>query len=263
MESDNIETPFPNVAISIVSHRQAQLLPALLADLAALTMEAKLTVFLTLNVPEVMPFDVCDFSFSLRIIRNASRKGFGANHNTAFALAISSGHIDYFCVVNPDIRIIASDFFSRMLENTRSFPNCGVVAPIVKNASLEIEDHARRLPTPLLLARKVFGFKEPSCSENPDWVAGMFMLFPKEVFARVNGFDEKFFLYYEDVDLCCRLRLAGYRIIVEPHAVVIHDARRASHRRPYYFYRHLASVTRFFLSRVYFKCRRIARVSLD
>lgn len=236
------------------------MLPPLLADLATLVHEAELNVILTLNVPESLPFDSSEFPFSLRIIRNTTRKGFGANHNAAFALATFNGHADYFCVVNPDIRITGTDFFSQMFKSTRKFANCGVVAPIVKNGSLDIEDHARRLPTPLLLARKVFGFKESPCGEHPDWVAGMFMLFPKETFASINGFDEKFFLYYEDVDLCCRLRLAGYRIIVESEAVVIHDARRASHSRPYYFIRHLVSVVRFFFSKVYFKCRRIARV---
>lgn len=259
MENANRINSLPRIGVSVVSHRQASLLPPLLADLAAQMSEAELSVFLTLNVPEPLGFDATEFPFSLTIIRNDSRKGFGANHNAAFAMMAAKDESDYFCVVNPDIRIIGPDFFSRLLKNTLSFANCGVVAPVVKNNFLVIEDHARPLPTPLILARKLFGFQEPPPPSDPDWVAGMFMLFTKEVFARLGGFDEKFFLYYEDVDLCCRLRLAGYRIVVEPDAVVTHDARRASHRRPYYFYRHLFSVLRFFLSRVYFKCRRLPR----
>lgn len=231
----------------------------MLADLATLFNEAKLTVFLTLNVPEPVPFGASDFPFPLRIIRNTTGKGFGANHNAAFALALSLDQIDYFCVANPDIRIIGQNFFSRLLTKAVGFADFGVVAPAVKNSRMELEDHARKLPTPFVLVRKFFGFEEPPTHSAPDWVAGMFMLFPKEVFARLGGFDEKFFLYYEDVDLCCRLRLAGYRIVVEPEAVVIHDARRASHRRPYYFYRHLSSALRFFLSRVYFRCRCLRR----
>ena len=253
------EDQLPRIAISIVSHRQARLLTGLLTDLSSLLHEARFTVLLTLNVPESVPFDASDFPFSLIIIHNASRKGFGANHNAAFALMARNNDANYFCVVNPDIRIIGPDFFSRMLKNIFAFADCGAVAPIVKNNLLVIEDHARPLPTPFVLARKLFGFKEPPSHSDPDWVAGMFMLFPKDVFARLGGFDQKFFLYYEDVDLCCRLRLAGYRIVVEADAVVIHDARRASHRRLYYFYRHLVSVLRFFLSPVYFKCRRLRR----
>lgn len=235
------------------------MLPPLLADLAALTHEARLTVFLTLNVAESVFFDEGQFPFALKVIRNAFVKGFGANHNAAFALMEKGDRAEYFCVVNPDIRIAGPHFFSLMLEHDVNFSDCGVVAPLVKNRFLELEDHARRLPTPLLLARKAFGFAEPRSCVSPDWVAGMFMLFPSKVFAHLNGFDEKYFLYYEDVDLCCRLRLAGFRIVVEPEATVIHDARRASHRHPYYFYRHLVSVLRFFVSRSYFRCRRLPR----
>ena len=51
---------------------------------------------------------------------------------------------------------------------------------------------------------------------HPDWVAGMFMLFRRETFAAVGGFDERYFLYYEDVDLCTRLALAGKRVVYCP-----------------------------------------------
>lgn len=247
------------IAVSIISHRQASLLPPLFDDLAAQTAEVELSVFLTINVPEALSFDDTQFPFALTIIHNAAKKGFGANHNAAFAKMARDGDADYFCVVNPDIRIIGQSFFSRLLRSAAGLASCGVVTPVVKNSRMELEDHARKLPTPFVLARKFFGFKEPPTAGEPEWVAGMFMLFPRGVFARLGGFNEKFFLYYEDVDLCCRLRLAGYRIVVAPDVEVIHDARRASHRRPYYFSRHLSSAFRFFFSRVYFRCRCLRR----
>jgi hypothetical protein len=83
----------------------------------------------------------------------------------------------------------------------------------------------------------------------------MFMLFPARVYAAVGGFDERYFLYYEDVDLCCRLRLAGHEVFLAPEAVAVHDGRRDSHRRPGYFLRHLQSMARFFLSPSYLGCR--------
>ena len=63
-----------------------------------------------------------------------------------------------------------------------------------------------------------------------DWVAGMFMLFRSEDFREVGGFDERFFLYYEDVDICRRLLSRGQRCVFQPDASVIHHARRASRR---------------------------------
>jgi GT2 family glycosyltransferase len=85
----------------------------------------------------------------------------------------------------------------------------------------------------------------------PDWVGGMCMVFPVAVFKQLGGFDQRYFLYYEDVDLCGRLKLSGYHAVVCPQATVIHHAHRSSHRQLKYLRWHLASMLRFFLSSVY------------
>jgi N-acetylglucosaminyl-diphospho-decaprenol L-rhamnosyltransferase len=82
----------------------------------------------------------------------------------------------------------------------------------------------------------------------PDWVGGMFMLFRRETFEQSGGFDQRYFLYYEDVDLCARLRLRGYEVAICPGAKVVHHAHRSSHRSFKYMAWHLASMLRFFLS---------------
>jgi hypothetical protein len=92
-------------------------------------------------------------------------------------------------------------------------------------------------------------------SISVDWIAGMFMLFPAAVFAKLGGFDEAYFLYYEDVDLCSRLRAQGREVLVSSGVSVIHDARRASHRNPKYLRWHLSSMLRFFLHH-FFRQRR-------
>jgi GT2 family glycosyltransferase len=61
----------------------------------------------------------------------------------------------------------------------------------------------------------------------------------------VGGFDEAYFLYYEDVDLCRRLRAAGRQVIFAPAAEVVHAAQRASRRRPRLALHHLMSMLRF------------------
>jgi hypothetical protein len=75
----------------------------------------------------------------------------------------------------------------------------------------------------------------------------MFMLLRSEVFRSVGGFDEAYFLYYEDVDLCRRLRAAGKYALYNPKAGVVHDARRASRREFALMRRHAASMLRFLL----------------
>jgi len=77
----------------------------------------------------------------------------------------------------------------------------------------------------------------------------MFMLFRSSTFAEIGGFDAAYRLYYEDVDLCARLRLKGYDVRLAPKAIVTHLARRSSHRNPRYAAWHLRSMLRFFTSR--------------
>jgi GT2 family glycosyltransferase len=81
-----------------------------------------------------------------------------------------------------------------------------------------------------------------------EWVAGMFIGFRRDAYARVGGFDERYFLYYEDVDICRRLRSHGYKVVYDTTVSVIHEARRASRRDPRLMGIHAASALRYLLS---------------
>lgn len=234
------------VSISVVSHGHIGLVASLLADIS-LHVQTPVEVILTLNLPEAIPFRSERFSFPLRIFENPVPKGFAANHNAAFRVSRAGA----FCVLNPDIRI-ERDPFPELL-NCFQDRSVGVAAPLIRNPMGTIEDSARRFPTPSSILRKaVLGRLEvdyPIKDEilYPDWVAGMFMVFPRDVFAALRGFDERYFLYYEDVDLCARLALAGRRVAVCPAANAVHAARRESRRSLRYLRWHLSSMLRFFL----------------
>lgn len=236
----------PSVSISVVSHGQGALVGTLLADLAA-RVSTPLEVTVTVNVPETLAFDRARFDFPIRIIENPAPKGFAANHNAAFHATRGAA----FCVLNPDIRV-ERDPFPELLQCLRD-PSVAVAAPLIRNPAGGIEDSARRFPTPFSLLRKTWSRRievdYPIGSETiyPDWVAGMFMLIPREVFASLQGFDERYFLYYEDVDLCARIRLAGKRVVLCPSAVAIHDARRRSMSSLRFARWHASSMTRYLL----------------
>lgn len=241
------------ISISIVSHLQCSLIDKLLTDIERVCKASSIEVILTLNMHEELPFAERRFSFPIKTIRNQVPQGFAANHNQAFTHA--SGQ--FFCVVNPDIRL-SDDPFPALLSCLQN-SSIGVAAPIVVGESGEMEDSARRFPTPFKILCKAFG----GCKESdyvvkdeqvfPDWVGGMFMLFPRDIFKQLDGFDQRFFLYYEDVDLCARLRLIGYTVAVCPAARVVHHAHRSSHRSIRYLKWHLTSMLRFFFSLPYLK----------
>jgi N-acetylglucosaminyl-diphospho-decaprenol L-rhamnosyltransferase len=121
----------------------------------------------------------------------------------------------------------------------------------VRSPAGAIEDSARRFPTTGSLLKKFLAEKrQPDypADRGPtqvDWLAGMFMLFRADAYRSVDGFDEAYFLYYEDVDICHRLRLGGAAITYEPRAEVIHDARRASRRDLRLARHHLSGILRF------------------
>ena len=79
------------------------------------------------------------------------------------------------------------------------------------------------------------------------------MLFPHDAYKLMGGFEQKYFLYYEDVDLCARIWLQGRKVALCPAAKVVHEARRDSHRKMSFFKWHLKSMMRFFLSPVYWR----------
>jgi len=249
----------PLISISVVSHGQGELVGEALADLARFADSVRFEVILTRNIPEQLPFSVEDFPYPVKVVENASPKGFGANHNAAFRLAVGK----WFCVMNPDIRLNDNPF-PDLLECLAN-PKIGVAAPLVLGVQGEIEDSARRFPSPLKILCKALGgckgsdYAMTDSPVYPDWVGGMFMLFPARVFQKAGGFDERFFLYYEDVDLCARLRLLGHEVILCPSAQVAHHARRSSHRNLRYLRWHFGSMARFFLSPVYWRvlCRRL------
>ena len=93
------------ITLSVVSHRQNSLVNQLLADVESHCAE-RVTLLLTENVPDPVPLETRGLSCPVQVIVNEHRKGFGANHNSAFARR----RTPYFCVSNPDIHLPADPF---------------------------------------------------------------------------------------------------------------------------------------------------------
>jgi hypothetical protein len=235
------------ICISVVSHLQARLVKDLLGDLDAHCRDT-VEVILTLNVDEPLPFEVAAFGYPIELVRNSSARGFGANHNAAFRLCRRRT----FCVLNPDIRL-AANLFPALIEELE-LDRTGVAAPRIVDPAGRTEDSARRFPTLWSLVAKALGrantldYEIGSASFSPDWVAGMFMLFESDAFRAVGGFDEKYFLYYEDVDICARLRAADYDLRLVPAASAVHYARRASRSDWRHRAWHLQSIVRYLMT---------------
>lgn len=251
------------ILVSIVSHGHGQHVETLLQDLALSGNCESVSVVLRLNQAESTQAFERNWPYPLRIVRNVEVRGFAANHNATFQEFCQPGAAQMFCVLNPDIRL-KPDSMRTLLAFSENNPEAALIAPQVLAPDGRLEANARPLPMPGEILRKgvvhlLGGDVQDQAVRGWNWFAGMFMLFQADAFRQVGGFDDRYFLYYEDVDICCRLRLAGFTLRSCPELSVVHDAQRGSHRNFQLFLRHLLSVTRFFASRVYRDCRRLDR----
>ncbi|MFT3802278.1 MAG: glycosyltransferase [Burkholderiaceae bacterium] len=266
------------ICLSIVSHGQRDVALALLHDLARLKPPHVARIVYTRNIAEP-PLPDLDLGNAVLIqIDNIAPKGFSANHNAAFPHCREA----YFCVMNPDLRLdddpfpaLLAGFDSGSMDTDATAtaktsapanliiakPRCGnrmgLVAPVIVDSRGALQNTARTLYTPIeMIRQKLHPSNEGS---RADWLAGMFMLFRSEAYASIGGFDERYFLYIEDVDICSRLVADGWCLRQVPTARVVHDARKTSHRSLRYTLWHLDGMLRYWRGKSYRDYRRILR----
>ena len=246
------ETGQPLVTLSVVSHGDAARIARLLESLRLHEKTDHLQLILTDNLGVDLPeFDPTSWA-ELKILRNKRPAGFAHNQNQA----LRSAQGKYFCVLNPDVV-----FEEAVLDPLLAGLEAGVadlIAPLVVNADGELQDSFRSLPTPIeTIRRRLPSYRFESLPIQvdgvirPDWMAGIFLLMPAHVFHQLGGFDERYRIYFEDVDFCTRARLAGMKLAVDPRLRIRHEAQRASRKRFFFLLIHLISAVRFFTSMTY------------
>jgi N-acetylglucosaminyl-diphospho-decaprenol L-rhamnosyltransferase len=178
----------------------------------------------------------------MRIIRNGANLGFGAGCNRGAEVARG----DAILFLNPDCLVKAGATAAlRSILDTDAV--IGLIGALQVDASGRVDPASRRrdplLPRALAtasgLARLIPSLEGVEIAAAPqealesvDAVSGALMLVSREAFARVGGFDEAYFLHCEDLDLCRRLRDAGYRVVCATEVRVVHAQGGSSRRRP-------------------------------
>lgn len=247
---------------SLISHGHGDEVLALLGQLDAQVEPALRRVVLTLNRPEPALSAALQqraFRFELVLIENPVPAGFGANHNRAFARDAALGPSAAFLLLNPDLRLLGRPL-AALAAALSGAADAGAAYPRQLHSSGVPQDSERLLPTPRRLLRRYLARRRHEVDGAvPDWVNAACLLLRREAFAQVGGFDERFHMYCEDVDLCLRLRLAGWGLVRADDAVVEHLGRRASHRDPRHLAWHLRSLLRLWRSAPYRSFRRARR----
>lgn len=239
------------LVVSVISHGHVRAVQRLLEQMARYCAGSVGRVVLTLNLPQDAPVaPPGGWPFVLDVRENTVPAGFSANHNRALHGATEP----YVCILNPDVALDGTDPFVGLIV-AASGPDVGCAYPYQMDAAGRPQDCERALPTPgALFRRRLLGRADTAV----DWVNAACLVLPMAVWRQMRGFDERYFMYCEDVDLCLRLRLHGLRL-VRAEVRIVHEAQRASRREARALGWHLASLLRLWCSPAYRNTRRRQR----
>jgi hypothetical protein len=153
-----------------------------------------------------------------RLISNKSNLGYAAGNNTGIKYALERG-ADYVLILNPDT-VVEKRFLEKLIDTAQRSSKTGIVGPAVNEGNgmiycgkvkwLKSElEHSALKPRSYILKSNFY-------------IPGVAMLVNKKVFKKIGFFDERYFLYFEDVDFCVRAQKTGFKLAVAPGAVIHH-----------------------------------------
>jgi GT2 family glycosyltransferase len=193
---------------------------------------------------------------SVEYIYSNKNVGFGKGHNSILHKLTSENK--YHLILNPDVRF-HPEILEKLVLKMESNESFSMIAPRVLNSNNELLHTARRYPSLFELIFRFLGiFKKFTIrgeyknqnhkqSFSPDFVQGSFMLFKTEDLLRLEGFDERYFMYMEDVDICRKIDLSGKRKLYFPATEIIHTHRKGSSKEFRLFFIHISSIIKYFM----------------
>ena len=181
----------------------------------------------------------------VRFIRNKENLGFARAHNRG--IATSTG--DIVILINPDT-VVEKDFFENLEAFFEETPKVGIVGPRILESDGVLQLSARReisalsgflgrtslltrlFPKSSLVKSQFPAVTDKSHPTSVDWVSGACMVIRRDTLRDVGPLDERFFMYFEDADLCRRARAAGWLVFYLPHVEIVHQTGASSRSKP-------------------------------
>ncbi|MDT8328305.1 MAG: glycosyltransferase family 2 protein [Roseovarius sp.] len=161
----------------------------------------------------------------VRVVQAGRNGGFGAGNNAGMRAGLSDGMPpDYVYILNSDA-FPARDAIARLLEHLENTPEVGLAGGYIHGSdgaahvtcfrfpsiAGEFEGAARMGPVSRMLKRHIVPLAVSEADRPVDWLAGASLMIRQEVLDQIGGFDERFFLYFEETDLCLRAAQAGWQ----------------------------------------------------
>ncbi|MFN4173490.1 MAG: glycosyltransferase family 2 protein [Parachlamydiaceae bacterium] len=177
---------------------------------------------------------------SVKVIASEKNLGYGAANN----LGVKEASKEYLVLLNVDA-FITEEAIIEAIDTLKRFPSVGLIGGMLIGLDGKLQPSKRRYPTFKRRFLQKFGLADkwpkspffgeaemtwvnPNIPQYVDWLPTAFAVIRKELFERVGGFDERLFLYYEDLDLCRRINEAGYKVLYWPLIKITHIGGGAS-----------------------------------
>lgn len=229
-----------NIAASVVVHKTPSL--DLKRALDSLLKSEVKKIYVVDNSPSESLREVAEIDPRIIYLR-VPNKGYGAANNVAIKKSLEEGY-DYHLVMNPDVWW-EEDPISALIGQMKSNSKIGLIAPKILNPDGSLQISCRPLPTPWsLIKNRVCGIKFPQIKNN-FYLLGAFMLFRCEALESEGLFDERFFLYPEDIDISRRIH-RKWEISYYPEVSVYHAHQRASAKSLRMLLIHIQNMIRYF-----------------
>lgn len=247
-----------DISLIVVNYRSRPDVDGLLASIAAAPPGCAYEVIVVNAAPDDIWRPGAEHgALAVRTVEADRNRGFGGNCNAGAARAEG----EFLMALNADIRF-RDDCLPRIVERLRAHADVGVVIPRLVGAAGELQYSSRTFYTPFTIVcrRTPLGRFFPGVNrrhlmtdrdhDQPfdiDWGSGAAMAMRRDVLEDGRIFDERFFLYLEDVDLCARSWARGLRVEYFPPATLVHAHARASAATPFGWHarQHVRSLWRF------------------
>src|SRR5262249_38792404 len=235
MEAQPISSPtdeHPDVTVIVVSYNTAHLLDRLFAALDSARAALKLQVIVVDNASRDNSLEILRTQYpDVELIENPINVGFARANNQALPAARGR----YLLLLNTDA-FVWPDTLQMTVDFMDSHPRCGVLGVKLVGLDGSLQPSCRYFPTPWNVFLAASGLNrffpgtglvddmswDHASVRECDWVPGTYYLVRREVIERVGLFDPRYFLYYEEVDHCRRVRQAGWSVMYCPFTQVVH-----------------------------------------
>lgn len=221
-----------SLTISIVSFNTKELLRSCLEDVLHQT-KTTYNVFVLDNGSEDGSAEMVekDFKGRVTLIKNKTNDGFSKAHNQILKNLKS----EYCLILNPDTKIPVNTF-SSMIKFMEENKKCGIASCKIVDFDGKLNSNGGDFPTGIAILSWLFNLellgiksnfhrsdkKYFSKSHQVDWVGGTFMFIRKAVIEVTGGFNEDYFMYFEDVEFCFRARKSDFEVWINPEIEIKH-----------------------------------------